>query len=377
MSPAFKNLRRDRVPGCDGHAGLRQRQRRQCRRSVSMSDHRDRPGRGGRRFGFPLCLEQVLVKVSGDPRLIGDPEVATLAGQAATFVTDFAFRDRMAGIPVHDEQGTRDRPYDLTVRFDPAKIDAALRSLGREPWSASRPRGGVRRRGSRRNHLPARERRHARTRPARSARGGSRALWHADGAAGSGGAGGGRPELPETAGHRPGAPRCDRQGDRRRSGAGRHSSLERAGARLDRRLAYCGAGARAIDGRSAASASMTRFAAPCPALRRSSRATGSRRRGQPVGQRRRIPAAASGPLHAAAQARLCALGARSDLAPFWPQPRRIDRPPGRARRMQVPRLDASMGTELGTRCRWGTFGSQACLERSAGATTSRSVPSRR
>ena len=58
-------------------------------------------------------------------------------------MTDFAFRDRMAGIPVHDEQGTRDRPYDLTVRFDPAKIDAALRALGREPWSASRPRVAV------------------------------------------------------------------------------------------------------------------------------------------------------------------------------------------------------------------------------------------
>ena len=58
-------------------------------------------------------------------------------------MTDFAFRDRLAGIPVHDEQGTRDRPYDLTVRFDPAKIDAALQKLGREPWRASRPRVAV------------------------------------------------------------------------------------------------------------------------------------------------------------------------------------------------------------------------------------------
>jgi uncharacterized protein len=97
-------------------------------------------GEESRRVGFPVCLEQVLVKVSGDPRLIGDPQVAALAGQAATFVTEFTFRDRMAGIPVHDEQGTRDRPYDLTVRFDPAQIDAALRSLGRQPWKGSRPR---------------------------------------------------------------------------------------------------------------------------------------------------------------------------------------------------------------------------------------------
>jgi uncharacterized protein len=98
-------------------------------------------GEESRGLGFAACLEQVLVKVSGDPRLLGDPGVAALARQAATFVADFAYRDRMAGIPIHDEQGSRDRPYDLTVGFDPAKIDAALRALGREPWSAaSRPR---------------------------------------------------------------------------------------------------------------------------------------------------------------------------------------------------------------------------------------------
>jgi uncharacterized protein len=98
-------------------------------------------GEESRRLGFAECLEQVLVKVSGDPRLLGDPGVGALGGQAAAFVSEFQFRDRMAGIPVHDEQGTRDRPYDLTVSFDPAKIDAELRSLGRQPWPASsRPR---------------------------------------------------------------------------------------------------------------------------------------------------------------------------------------------------------------------------------------------
>jgi hypothetical protein len=93
-----------------------------------------------RRVGFADCLEQVLVKVSGDPRLLDDPGVTVMAGKAATFVADFHYRDRMAGIPVHDEQGTRDRPYDLTVGFQPERINAALRSLGHEPWSAPRPR---------------------------------------------------------------------------------------------------------------------------------------------------------------------------------------------------------------------------------------------
>ena len=92
-------------------------------------------GEESRGQGFTTCLEQVLVKVSGDPRLMDDPRAAAIASNAAELVKRFHYRDRMAGIPVHDEQGTRDRPHDLIVEFDPAGVDAALRSLGREPWS--------------------------------------------------------------------------------------------------------------------------------------------------------------------------------------------------------------------------------------------------
>jgi hypothetical protein len=90
--------------------------------------------------GFAECLEQVLVKLSGDPSLIGDKQVAALTGKAGSFVHDFRYHDRMSGIPHHDEQGTRDRPYDLIVTFDRAKLDAALHGLGRAPWLAERPR---------------------------------------------------------------------------------------------------------------------------------------------------------------------------------------------------------------------------------------------
>lgn len=93
--------------------------------------------------GLAQCLVDVLIKVSGDPRLADDRRVAVLAGKAGTLVSEIRYHDRMAGIPVHDEQGTRDRPYDLFARFDKAKIDAALRSLGREPWIAPRPRLAV------------------------------------------------------------------------------------------------------------------------------------------------------------------------------------------------------------------------------------------
>lgn len=90
--------------------------------------------------GFARCLVDVLVKVSGDPRLLEDARVDALAQRAASFVHAYRYRDRMEGIPVHDEQGTRDRPYFLTVAFVPQRIDEALRVLGREAWTAPRPR---------------------------------------------------------------------------------------------------------------------------------------------------------------------------------------------------------------------------------------------
>jgi hypothetical protein len=96
-----------------------------------------------RAVGLANGLRDVLVKASGDPRLLGDPRVEAMAGEAAAFVVGFRYHDRMSGIPVHDEQGTRDRPYDLIVDFDPAKIDAALRSLGRATWDPMRPRVAV------------------------------------------------------------------------------------------------------------------------------------------------------------------------------------------------------------------------------------------
>ena len=97
-------------------------------------------GEERRALGFALCLKDVVAKVSGDPRLMDDPKVAALAGKAASFVTGFSYRDRLAGIPLHDEQGSYDRPHDLTCDCDRQKIDALLASRGRRPWAAPRPR---------------------------------------------------------------------------------------------------------------------------------------------------------------------------------------------------------------------------------------------
>ncbi len=100
---------------------------------VTGYDMRSRPS------GFAQALRWVLVNVSGEPRLRADPRVAPLAAHADALVASFSYVDRMAGIPYHDEQGTYDRPYDLTVKFVPARIDKALADLGERPWRGTRP----------------------------------------------------------------------------------------------------------------------------------------------------------------------------------------------------------------------------------------------
>ena len=100
---------------------------------VTGTDMRSRP------LGFGQALRAVLVNVSGEPRLHDDPRVSALAAHADAFVASFSYVDRMAGRPVHDEQGTRDRPYNLTVTFVPGRIDKALADLGQQPWGGARP----------------------------------------------------------------------------------------------------------------------------------------------------------------------------------------------------------------------------------------------
>jgi uncharacterized protein len=97
-------------------------------------------GEAERARGLGLCLEEVLVKVSGDPRLLGDPRLAPRQAEAAGLVRDFQDSDLYgANRQKHDEQGTRDRPYRMFVTFDGAAIDAMLNDLGRQPWTADRP----------------------------------------------------------------------------------------------------------------------------------------------------------------------------------------------------------------------------------------------
>jgi len=90
--------------------------------------------------GLINTFEDVMVKVSGNPDIPGDPRLATLEANVKDYVDAFTYRDMMADQPIHDEQGTHDRPNEITVDFNPAKIAAALQTLGLKPWPEPRPR---------------------------------------------------------------------------------------------------------------------------------------------------------------------------------------------------------------------------------------------
>jgi len=96
-------------------------------------------GEANRTIGFAACLEDVLVKVSGAVKVADDPRLAAYQSRARDFVKAHSYHDQMSGTPIRDEQGTRDRPYDLIVDFDERKIDDVLKALGLAPWRSHRP----------------------------------------------------------------------------------------------------------------------------------------------------------------------------------------------------------------------------------------------
>jgi hypothetical protein len=90
--------------------------------------------------GLARCFIDQMVKASGDPALAEHPAVIAMSRDSSFAIREYAYRDLYAGRPIMDEQGTRDRPYELTVFYRPDKIDAALSEVGREPWGKNRPK---------------------------------------------------------------------------------------------------------------------------------------------------------------------------------------------------------------------------------------------
>ncbi|MGQ0686211.1 DUF2066 domain-containing protein [Bradyrhizobium sp.] len=100
-------------------------------------------GEANRIIGFAACLEDVLIKVSGQLRLAGDPRLGPYKADAAKLVRDFSYRDEKGGKPKNDEQGTRDRSFVLTTEFDETAVNGILDELGAKPWLSRRPVLGV------------------------------------------------------------------------------------------------------------------------------------------------------------------------------------------------------------------------------------------
>lgn len=89
--------------------------------------------------GLRECLKRVLVRVSGDQRLLHRPQLEDVLGRAGNLVRTVSYQDRLAGVPVHDEQGTYDRPHNLICAYDRADVDRVLGDLGSRPWLGPRP----------------------------------------------------------------------------------------------------------------------------------------------------------------------------------------------------------------------------------------------
>lgn len=96
-------------------------------------------GPAERQRGLGICLVEVLVRVSGQPALVADPRVEAMKSRAESVLQDLEYEDRMKGLPLGDEQGTRDRPFYLRPTFAPAAIAAMLAELGLRVWPADRP----------------------------------------------------------------------------------------------------------------------------------------------------------------------------------------------------------------------------------------------
>ena len=90
--------------------------------------------------GFERAIVDVLKKRSGDPRITGEEVAKNIEGRIQDYVKSYTEQDRMEGIPIHDEQGTRDRPFELTVTFHRNKIDALLKKMGSMAWTQPRPK---------------------------------------------------------------------------------------------------------------------------------------------------------------------------------------------------------------------------------------------
>src|SRR5262245_33167874 len=85
--------------------------------------------------GLERCLEDVLVKVSGDPLVLADPAIAGMKAHAASYVAGFRYRDRMEGImpvelPTMVDLGVAGLTFETLPLTQLADLDVAAKKFG-------------------------------------------------------------------------------------------------------------------------------------------------------------------------------------------------------------------------------------------------------
>lgn len=93
--------------------------------------------------GIRAALPLVLTRLTVDGELAQRAVDEGLTDAAEAIVAAFDYVDRKQGIQISDEQGTRERSFELTVRFDEDKVDAMVARLGSSAWKGERPQIGV------------------------------------------------------------------------------------------------------------------------------------------------------------------------------------------------------------------------------------------
>jgi hypothetical protein len=93
--------------------------------------------------GIREALPLVLTKLTVDSELAERAVSEGLTDGAEALVERFDYVDRKEGIQISDEQGTRERSFELTVSFDRQMIDAIVGKLGGTTWTGERPEIGV------------------------------------------------------------------------------------------------------------------------------------------------------------------------------------------------------------------------------------------
>lgn len=88
--------------------------------------------------GIVEVFEEVVVKMSGDDAITASRLLGKAADEPSAMIETIELEDRMKGIPVHDEQGTRERPHFLRICFDRAKLTQLLKSSGSDVWPEPR-----------------------------------------------------------------------------------------------------------------------------------------------------------------------------------------------------------------------------------------------